>query len=273
MTIPKFGEIHPETVAGLLLLGALYLLAVGPLRRRFGWADRVSPWRIAAFLGGLGVTLLTVQGPLHDLSERALLSVHMVQHLLLTLVIPPLLLAGVPGWLIRPVLSIPGAARLGRRLTRPALALPIYAVALTAWHVPALYEWALDNHGVHILEHVCLVAAGLLLWWPVLSPLPEWPRPSPPARLLYLFVAGIPMVPVAAFITLSDGVLYPFYGDVPWQWGLSPLEDQRLGGVIMWVGGPLAFLTAMTIVFFRWMGRGAEPAEAVSAKGGAHGAL
>lgn len=236
-------------------------------------ADRVSPWRIAALLGGLGIALLTVQGPFHDLSERTLSSVHMVQHLLLTLVVPPLLLAGAPGWLIRPCLRLPGVARVGRSLTRPAPALSIYALALAAWHVPALYEWALDNRGAHVLEHVCLVAAGLLLWWPVLSPLPEWPRLNPPAQLLYLFVAGIPMVPVAAFITLSDQVLYPFYGDAPWQWGLSPLEDQRLGGVIMWVGGPLAFLAAMTVVFFRWMGRGAEPAEAVPAKGEAHGAL
>ena len=79
------------------------------------------------------------------------------------------------------------------------------------------------------------------------------------------------MVPVAAFITLTDRILYPFYGEAPWQWGLSPLADQRLGGVLMWIGGPMVFLVAMTIVYFRWMGRDVEPAVAAPARGGAHG--
>ncbi len=273
MTAWTHGELHPETVFSLVLLAGSYLLAVGPLRRRYGWAGRASRWRIAAFLGALGITWATVNGPLHDLSERALVSAHMVQHLLLTLVIPPLLLAGIPGWLLRPVLMIPGLARVGRQLTRPVVALAIYSVVFAAWHFPAPYEWALRHHDAHILEHLLFIVGALLLWWPVLSPLPEWPRLAPPARLLYLFVAGIPMVPVAAFITLADEVLYPFYGGAPLQWGLSPLEDQRLGGVIMWVGGPLAFLIAMTIVYFQWVGEGEEPADAVPAEGGAHGAF
>lgn len=273
MTAWTFGEIHPETVVGLALLGAAYLLGVGPLRRRAGWADTISPWRIAAFLGALAVLFLTTNGPLHDLSERVLASAHMVQHLLLTLVIPPLLLLGTPGWLLRPCLSIPGLARMGRWLTRPVVALAIYSAVFAAWHLPGPYQWALTNHEAHVLEHLLFLATAILLWWPVMSPLSEWPRLQPPAQLLYLFVAGIPMVPVAAFITLSDEVLYPFYGEAPWRWGLSPLADQRLGGVIMWVGGPLAFLVAMTIVFFRWMGRGLEPAEVTPVGGETHGAL
>jgi putative membrane protein len=267
------GELHPETVFSLVLLAGLYLLIVGPLRRRYGWAGSVSPWRITAFVGALGITFATVNGPLHDLSERSLVSAHMVQHLLLTLVIPPLLLAGIPGWLVRPLLRIPAFRRVGRQLTRPVLALSIYSVVLAAWHLPGPYEWALRHHDAHILEHLLFMAGALLLWWPVLSPLPEWPRLRPPAQLLYLFVAGIPMVPVAAFITLADEVLYPFYGQAPWQWGLSPLADQRLGGVIMWVGGPLAFLIAMTIVYFQWVGEEEEPVDAFPAKGEAHGAL
>ena len=273
MTAWAFGDVHPEVVAALLLLAAAYLVGVRPLRRRYGWADSVSPWRIAAFFLALGITFLTVNGPLHDLSERSLVSAHMVQHLLLTLVIPPLLLTGTPAWLLRPLLTIPGVAGMGRRLTRPVVALSLYSVVFAAWHLPGLYQWALRNHDAHILEHLLFVAGALLLWCPVLSPIAEWPRLTPPAQLLYLFVAGIPMVPVAAFMTLADEVLYPFYGEAAWQWGLSPLADQRLGGVIMWIGGPLAFLIAMTIVFFRWMGRDVEPAEVVPARGGAHGAL
>ena len=273
MTLWAFGDVHPEVVAALLLIAEAYLVGVGPLRRRYGWADGVSPWRITAFFLALGLIFVTINGPLHDLSERSLVSAHMVQHLLLTLVIPPLLVAGTPGWLLRPFLIIPGVARMGRTLTRPLVALSLYSVVFAAWHLPGPYEWALRNHSAHVLEHLLFLAAALLLWCPVLSPLPEWPRLSPPAQLLYLFVAGIPMVPVAAFITLADEILYPFYADAPWQWGLSPLADQRLGGVIMWVGGPLAFLIAMTIVYFRWVSEGEKPVDAVPARGGAHGAL
>lgn len=273
MTGALHWDLHPDVVLGLALLGAAYLAGIGPLRRRFGWAASVSPWRIATFFTALGTILAALNGPIHELSDQALVSVHMLQHLLLTLVMPPLLLAGTPGWLLRPLLGIPGVAPTGRQLTRPLVALALYSIVFAAWHLPGPYEWALRHHGVHIVEHLLFMATAVLLWWPVAGPLPEWPRLPPPAQLLYLFAAGIPMVPVAAFITLSETVLYPFYGEAPRQWGLSPLSDQRLGGVIMWIGGPLAFLVAMTIVFFRWMGGDVEPAEVVPAEGGAHGAL
>jgi len=227
--------------------------------------------RIAAFCGALGTGVLAVTGPLHELADRSLVSAHMLQHLLLTLVVPPLLLAGTPRWVLLPAVRLRPVARIGRTLTRPLPALATFSAVFAAWHVPVLYEWALRYHGVHAVEHLLLVASALLLWWPVLSPLPEWPRLHPAAQLLYLFVAGIPMVPVAAFITLSDQILYPFYGEAPWQWGLSPLADQRLGGVLMWIGGPMVFLIAMTIVYFRWMGRDVEPAVAAPARGGVHG--
>ncbi len=227
--------------------------------------------RIAAFCAALGTVVLAVTGPLHELADRSLVSAHMLQHLLLTLVVPPLLLAGTPRWILLPTVRRRPVARIGRTLTRPLPALATFSAVFAAWHVPYLYEWALRHHGVHAVEHLSLVTSALLLWWPVLSPLPEWPRLQPAAQLLYLFVAGIPMVPVAAFITLSDRILYPFYGEAPWQWGLSPLADQRLGGVLMWIGGPMVFLIAMTIVYFRWMSRDVEPAVTAPARGGAHG--
>ncbi|KRT75325.1 MAG: hypothetical protein XU13_C0002G0012 [Candidatus Rokubacteria bacterium CSP1-6] len=262
-------DIHADVLAGLALFGAAYLWGIGRLRRHSS-ADGVEAWRIALFFAGLGTIFVALNGPIHDLSDRSLVSVHMLQHLLLTLVAPPLLLLGVPGRLLAPALRSAAGRTIGRRLTRPLPALAIFTVVFTAWHLPVLYELALRHHGLHILEHLLLMAAAVLLWCPVLSPLPEW-RLSPPAQLLYLFVAGIPMVPVAAFITLTDRILYPFYGEAPWQWGLSPLADQRLGGVLMWIGGPMVFLVAMTIVYFRWMGRDVEPAVAAPARGGAHG--
>ncbi len=264
-------DLHPDVLAGLALLGAAYLLGIGPLRRGSTRGPAVAPWRIAAFFGGLGIIFVALNGPLHDLSDRSLVSAHMVQHLLLTLAAPPLLLLGVPGWLLRPILDLPTVAGVGARLCRPLAALALFTVVFTAWHLPMPYEWALRHHGVHIVEHLLLMAGAVLFWWPVLGALPEWPRLEPPAQLLYLFAASVAMVPVAAVITLADEILYPFYGEAARQWGLSPLADQRLGGVIMWVGGPLILLIAMTIVFFRWTGRDVEPAVAPPARGGAHG--
>jgi putative membrane protein len=233
----------------------------------------VETWRVAAFICGLGVIFLAITGPLHDLSESQLFSAHMVQHLLLTLVVPPLLLAGTKGWMLRPLLRLPGIAATGAVLTRPLVACSIYNVTLAAWHLPGPYDWALRNHGAHIMEHLLFMATGLLLWWPVLGPLPEWPRPAPPVQLLYLFLAGIPMAMIAAFITLSDDVLFPFYGSAPQQWGLTPLADQRLGGVIMWVPGTLGFLVAMTVVYFRWVGRDAERGEVLEPSEGVRGTV
>jgi putative membrane protein len=263
--------IHPEALAGLSALAGAYL-ALSRLHRR-AQEERVGTWRVAAFICGLGVILLAITGPLHDMAESHLFSAHMVQHLLLTLVVPPLLLAGTPGWMLRPLLRLPGAAATGAVFTRPLIACSIFNVVLAAWHLPGPYDWALRNHGAHILEHVLFVATGLLLWWPVLGPLPEWPRPAPPAQLLYLFLAGIPMAMIAAFITLSDDVLFPFYGKAPQQWGLSPLADQRLGGVIMWVPGTLGFLVAMTVVYFGWVGGDAERGESLEPGEGVHGTV
>ncbi len=245
-------NVHAEVAVGITLLASVYLFGVGPLRRRQRWADCVVPARVLAFLGGLAVVFFALNGPLHDLSDRYLFSAHMVQHLLLTLVVPPLLLAGTPAWLLRPILQGPGVTRTGRFLTRPLVAFAIYNVVFAAWHLPLLYDWAMRDHGLHIFQHLMFMATGLLLWWPVMSPLPELPRLPPPAQMLYLFLAGLPMSLVAALITLSDELLYPFYAEAPRVWGLTPLDDQRAGGVIMWVPGTLVFLVAITIVFFRW---------------------
>lgn len=247
-------HVHGEVVLGLLLLASAYLLALGPLRQRLDGPDAVARPRVLCFLGGLAVIFFALNGPLHELSDRSLFSAHMVQHLLLTLVVPPLLLAGTPGWLLRPILRGRGVARTGRVLTRPLVAALIFNVVFAAWHLPVLYDWAMREHPLHIVQHLMFLATGLLLWWPVLSPLPELPRLSSPAQMLYLFLVGIPMVLVAALITLSDEVLYSFYGEEgPRQWGLTPLADQRVGGVIMWVPGTLVFMIAITIVFFRWV--------------------
>ena len=239
-------ELHPSVVVGVVLLGGLYVLLGG------GSAPRR---RVAAFAGSLLVLLASLNGPLHDLSDRYLFSAHMVQHLILTLLFPPLFLYGVPVELARRVIR-PGWARaLGARLVQPISAATIFTVPIVLWHLPPLYEAAMRHHGLHIVQHLVFLATSVVMWWPVLSPLPELPRASYPGQLLYLFLLGIPMSVVGAMITLADAPLYPFYVAAPRVVGLSPLDDQQIGGLIMWVPGGLVFWLAMTVVWFRWSAR------------------
>src|SRR5437667_331667 len=139
-----------------------------------------------------------------------------------------------------------------RALTRPVPALALYAVALITWHLPGPYNAALEIHGWHIVEHLVLLATAVLAWWPVASASTLAPRLHYGAQILYLFAFGMPMTVVAAMITGAEQVLYPFYGAAPRLWGLTPLADQRLGGVIMWVPAGVIPLLAFTVVFFRW---------------------
>lgn len=251
-----FWHWHPSVVVGLAALVASYAMGVRVVGRR----QAVRPSEVIAFAGGVAAMAVALLGPLAEWAEHVALSAHMAQHLLLTLVIPPLWLAGTPPGLLRPALALPGVRTAGRVLTRPAVALALAGAILALWHMPVLFEAALTSEDLHILEHLTLLGTGLLAWWPVAGRLPDWPRPAPPARLLYLFLCTVPMTLVAAPITLADRVLYPYYAQAGAAWPLAPRADQELAGVIMWIGGTLAYVIAGTVVFFRWANR-EEPAE------------
>jgi putative membrane protein len=248
----------PGVVTGLVALGGLYAGAT-LLRRRIDPEARVEPAKAAAFAGALVVLFVALTGPVHDLSDYYLFSAHMVQHMLLAFAMPPLLLHGVPGWMLRPLLRELPVRVLGRRLTRPAGAFACFNLVLVAWHLPPLYNLAMEQHPVHIVEHLMIMAASVILWWPLLSPLPELPRAPYPVQMLYIFVVGLPMVVVAIFISMADGILYPYYAAAPRIWAtLTPRADQQLGGLIMWIPGGLVFLIALSVVFFRWQAAGGD---------------
>jgi putative membrane protein len=236
-------DLHPTVVIGLVLLGGLYVY----------WGGLRSARRhVASFCGALLVLFLALNGPLHNLSDAYLFSAHMAQHLVLTLLFPPLLLYGTPAHVVRPLLLPRWVMALGVVVTRPVLAATLFTAPIVLWHVPVFYEAALRNHNIHILQHLVFLATAVLMWWPVLSPVPELPRLPYPGQMLYLFLLGIPMSITGALITLSDRVLYPFYADAPRVWGLPPHADQQIGGLLMWVPGGLILWMAMTVVWFRW---------------------
>ena len=250
----------PILVAGLVLAGGLYVGALVRRRRR-GPSPAVETPRVIAFLAGLGVMFGSLTGPLHDLSDYYLFSAHMVQHLLLAFAVPPLLLGGTPRWLADALLtSVPPALqRLARILTRPSGAFAAFNLILVAWHLPPLYNLAMAEHPVHIVQHLMILVVSVLLWWPVLSPSRLLPRAPYPVQLLYLFVVGLPMVVVSIFITMAEGVLYPYYAAAPRVWAhLTPHADQHLGGLIMWIPGGMVFLLANSVVFYRWQAAGGD---------------
>lgn len=256
-------SIHWSTVVGI---GALALLRyragvrVSGERRVEGSGRDVepapsiprSPDPAIPFYTGLALLFLSLNGPLHDLSDTYLFSAHMVQHLLLTMVVVPLLILGTPEGLLRPALRSPTVARIARALTRPAVAYALFNVTMLAWHLPPLYNLAMAHHGVHIAQHLCFLVTATLVWWPLLSPLPELPPLSHAMRLLYIVLLMIPMNVIGLMITYADEVLYPAYEVAPRIVPLSPHEDQLVGGLIMWIPGTFILIGVATVMFFRW---------------------
>lgn len=250
-------DLHPSTVIGVGALAGLYAWFLGPVRRRLA-TPRVPPGKVLAYGASLAVILLALNGPIHHLSDEYLFSAHMVQHLMLTLLVPPLLLGGLTGWMVEYVIGPPPARAVAHFLTRPLIAFGVGNAVLALWHFPGPYGAAMVNHDVHIAMHLSMMVTAGMLWWPVLSPTPALPRLPRGGQLLYLFALGLPMSVIGAFITLADHPLYAFYVSVPRLWGLTPLDDQRIGGLIMWVPGMLVFWVAMTIVWFKWVGEERE---------------
>lgn len=238
-----------------LALAGGYLYAVTRLRPMVSDAGRVRRRQVALFLSGVLAVYLVAGTPVHVLSERYLLSVHMFQHTVFVLVAAPLLLAGIPAWMWQALLRQPRVMPVARRLTNPLLAFGLVNAVLVISHLPGTVDYALNHHWFHLLVHVALVASALLMWWPVLSPVPELPRLSAPLQMAYLFLQSLLPTVIASFVTFADGVVYSFYAQAPRTWGLSPVEDQQLGGGIMKVMGSLILWSFIAVAFFQWYAR------------------
>ena len=271
--------VHPSTAIGIATIGAAYMWRA---RQGPSAIDRVpvtvtdiaqatsaqldaaaappgptSAQRVS-FFASLLLLFLTLNGPLHDLSDFYLFSGHMVQHLILTLIVPPLMIIGTPGWMLRPLLRKPAVFAVARRGTTIAACFVIFNVVLSFWHLPPMYNLALANHPIHIVQHLMFIAASVLMWWPLTSPLPELPRAPYPVQMLYCFVMVIPMSVISIYIAMADTLLYPAYAVAPRILGITPMMDQQYGGLIMWIPGGVFFYAVMTVVFFKWSQRGED---------------
>ena len=243
---------HPDALIGLAALEGVYLLGVGPLREKHRLAESVDPRQVATFTLGVLVILASLVSPLHEISDNFLFSGHMIQHVLLTLVAPPLLIMGTPEWLIRPLLRPNWAFRVARIGTHPVLAFAVFNLVFSMWHLPALYDLSVSNHGVHVFEHLMFMSAAVMMWWPIVSLLPELPRLSYPLQMMYLFLLSVAQIIVFAPLTFSSEPLYQEYVNAPRLWGIDALVDQQIGAIIMKMGSGLLFIALIVISFFKW---------------------
>ncbi|MFY9690438.1 MAG: cytochrome c oxidase assembly protein [Candidatus Acidiferrales bacterium] len=249
----------PPVVTALNLLTALlYLRGWVELRRVM--PGRFTPWRLACFLGGIATLEISLASPI-DTFDPFLLTDHMIQHMFLMVIVPPLvllgdplipLLRGMPRWIARnvvgPFLSWPPIARLGALLVDPPIALLLLSVAMVGWHLPAGYDLALRSPGWHEVEHACFLVTSLLFWWPVIQPWPSrphWPAWGIP---VYLLLGDFVNSVISAFLAFSERVLYPWYLTVPRLGGISAQNDQVAAGAVMWVIGSLAFLVPAAVI-------------------------
>jgi putative membrane protein len=246
----------PSVVAGLVGLLLLYLLCVDRYRNRFADSRSVPLARQVAFGGGILVAFIALATPLDTLADQYLFTAHMVQHLLLTLVVAPLLLAGTPDWLLRQALRSTQLTGFIRWARHPLVAFFGFNLVFSLAHVPAFYELTLAIEPLHALEHVVFLGTAMLMWMPVLSPVPDIAAPYPAlGQVLYLFLQTVPASLVGVLLSATSTAFYSTYVLAPRVSSLSALEDQQLGGLIMWVGTGVYFLIATGVVFFAWASR------------------
>ncbi|MBO8140627.1 MAG: cytochrome c oxidase assembly protein [Firmicutes bacterium] len=264
---------YPEVLAVIFGFCTVYFYLVGPVRERLGLADRIERRPMIFFTAAMAVMALAEATPLHGLSEDYLFSVHMLQHVLLTMVMPPLFIAGLPDWLVSYILRWPGMRRVLTALTRPVVALLAFNIVNAAWHLPYFYEAPLLTHWLHPVQHALMVITALMMWWPLVSSSRELPALSYGAQVVYIFLILLVQLPVFAGITFADSVFYEFYAQAPSVWGLSPLADQQLAGVVMKLGGMIVMLSYMGRAFIRWVQedrRELGPAPHSKGLGGSH---
>lgn len=250
---------EPFLIGGLILLGWLYAILTGPLRNRFAPDTPYPRSHAAKFYGALVVFYLAVGSPLDQAGERFLLSAHMLQHQLIIYPAAILFLLGLPEWLVRRVTAAPQLHGLLQLFTRPIICGVIYCVVVSCWHFPFLYDWALQNRTVHIVEHFSFFGAALFLWWPICSPSREFPPTKYAWQMFYYVGITLGMTPVFAYITFSTDILYPTYEFAPRLIAnFSPMDDQLLAGSMMKLGGMLVMMGAFAISFYKWY-RQSEP--------------
>ena len=262
---PGIIQFDPFIWLALILIGAAYFYGTGIIEQRD--PEAVTPRHLWYFLAGLFVIFIALQSPIDTYADNAFW-VHMIQHLLLILAAPPLLLLGTPAAFIDPLTKKPALFAVLRVLVNPGVAWLVSTGAFLVWHIPSLYNAAVLDARIHALEHLCFLSTALLFWWPIFSPSPALPRLSRANQVGYLALSCQPNVILGAVLVFAPHAFYGVYAGALHLGNISPLVDQQAGGAIMWVPGNMVYLAIMSKLFYDWFNeKEAAPIEQPAASG------
>lgn len=268
----------PFFLGAVLIIGLIYLLLIGPWRHRFADSAGVSTGQKAWFLSGLLIYYMTQGGPM-NLLGHLIFSVHMMNMALVYLVVPLFVLLGLPAWLVRPVVRIKWVKSLLGVMTQPILTVLLFNALFSFYHWPWVLDFIMTHFTVHYLYDTAMLVAAFMMWWPIVTPLPEMERLSNIQKMAYVFANGVLLTPACALITFADHTLYSTFSD-PNVWAtamgycipggtssellaqfsggpkffsiLSALEDQQLGGVLMKLTQEAVYGSVLAYIFFKW---------------------
>lgn len=241
------GTLEPLQILPLLAIALAYALRARTLGRE---GRPVRGWRQASFAGGVGLIAAALVSPAAHLGEELVVA-HMAQHLVLGDLAALLLVLGLTGPLLQPLLAIRWLGWL-RSLAHPLVALPLWAASLYLWHVPALYQGALSSEPLHALQHVCFIGAGVLMWMALLGPLPKPAWFGNAARLIYVVAVRLIGAVLGNVLAWSGSNLYPDYRPGQAEWDITPLADQGAAGMVMMIESGFVTLGLFAWIFFRW---------------------
>lgn len=261
-SVAQHPQIHwfsdPAVLAPLLLFAAIYCWRFAKARREAGGRG-AGPLQALAFAGGMVALLVALVSPIDGLGEDYLFSAHMIQHVLLGDIAPLLILLGLSRVILRPA-----TRRLMRvekalgRLASPAVGIALWLAIMYVWHIPALYDAAAANALVHLIEHVSFFAAGLALWWPLIQPVPMRRRLTGLQPIGYIAAAKAGLAALGLYLAWSATAFYPYYEQTPRIWGLSPVEDQNIGGALMMAEQSFTLVVVMVTLFVRALTKSEE---------------
>ena len=243
----------PLVLVPLTLFAGIYIWRFAQARKEAGGRG-AGPLQALAFAGGMLALLAALVSPLDGLGDDYLFSAHMVQHVLIGDVAPLLILLGLSRVIMRPATRrLAGLERRLGPLASPATGIAAWLVLMYVWHIPALYDAAVEHPLVHLLEHLSFFTAGVALWWPLIQPVPMRRQLTGLQPIAYIGTAKAGLAALGIFLTWSTTAIYPYYEDTPRIWGLSPVEDQNVAGVIMMAEQSMTLALVLVAVFIRML--------------------
>lgn len=252
--MPTDWNFDPLAILALALVLAGYFALIGPVATRRG-EPKLTRTRVGAFVAGWALLALTLLSPLDTIGRYYLFTAHALQVLIITTGVAPLLLAGIPEWVVWRALPI----RALRDATRSFLFPPIVALLFNGlvlfWHIPPLLDASLRSAGLHDLSNLTFLVAGLMTWWPLLTPLDRDTRLATPFQIFYIAAESLPLDIFGLFLMFTSTLVYPIYATAPRIFGISPLVDQQIAGGLLVIPGNFIDLIFMSVAFFGWINR------------------